>query len=85
MPNITGELSPSKSNNDNTSTHWTLGYGSGAFSINSGTIKREPSVISANRIEVIGATFDASLCSPVYGSSSTITPVSLSCKFVICY
>lgn len=83
LPNITGELSPSKSNNDNTSTHWTLGYGSGAFSINSGTVKREPSVVNANKTDVIGATFDASRSSSIYGNSNTVQPQTIKAFYYI--
>ena len=83
LPNVTGELSPSKSNNDNTSTRWTLGYGSGAFSINSGTVKREPSVVPANKTDVIGATFDASRSSSIYGNSNTVQPQTIKAFYYI--
>lgn len=30
-------------------------------------------------------TFDASNCSSVYGNSNTVTPLSLSCRYLISY
>ena len=35
--------------------------------------------------DVRGTNFDASRSSSIYGSSNTVTPLSISCKFLICY
>lgn len=80
MPNITGTLK-------------TIGSGSvGLYLQNSTGVFSNPNdAVSGQLSSMQGGTtcrnanFDASLSSPIYGSSSTVTPLSESCKFYIRY
>lgn len=78
LPNITGEVQPHYNSRrlgtysgwDNFDTPGTAAWGSGAF---------------GNSTNMGGISFDASLSNSIYGSSDTVTPLSLSCKFIISY
>ena len=74
LPNITGEIQ----------TRWpAVHFTGGAFR----TVNRDTQSLvetSSNHV-VQGNIFDASRSSSVYGNSSTVTPLSITCKYIICY
>ena len=84
MPNITGVLG------DINATTWRKGFAnstlsSGAFF--TGVIQNKNGFASNSDSEQqnSGFGFDASRSNSIYGSSNTVTPLSLSCKFLISY
>ena len=79
IPNITGSYRRYSEVMCDSSTS-----GDGPFSVvNNGD--SGPVVANTQPYPRFFVTFDASKCSPVYGSSDTITPLSLSCKYLISY
>lgn len=74
LPNITGTL--------NTRFRGAFDNASGAISV----YNNQPDYSGAGMYSAyMNSSFNASLSNPIYGSSITVTPLSMSCKFYISY
>ena len=76
LPNITGGLISA-------SAGLVEAVGSGAMV--AGEDKARQLAWASTKVRSGSFSFDASLSSPIYGSSSTVTPLSESCRFYIRY
>jgi len=76
-PNITGGL-------DDVQTSWDTGYPLGNGAVYT-SFKGANSIFNGNKNNVVMFNFDASRCSAIYGSSSTVQPSSICVNVLIKY
>ena len=80
LPNITGGLE--KMNNNTSAPYWNTK--SGAFySKNIGQQYYWSTPNNTNNDQIFNIFFDASLCSPIYGASTTVQPPALTMNYII--